>query len=467
MNETQLLELPQWNFTAKRLPKRSMLYAPAPVDMGTAMGEGLTSYLARLAAAHCVYPGILLREMILPMLEEAEMQGKGAEQHSLWRRDGSGSHLINVTGSRAQVALQVLETLTLRPDLGGLSLAMLAEVLPLRGLMRSRLAWCPACYEEWQTNEQVVYDPLLWKFREISLCVRHGVRLQTACPNCARSQPHLAWRSRPGYCAFCAWPLFGEQTESHKPIDPETPEFIWQYWVTQTLGVVVAHLPSVQNSPKREHIRLMVNRAVERLVGGDIAAFARLLDLSRHTVENWCQGKRIPELDMLLRLCYRLNLSLDEVLFQGAEVLQPCLQDLIPEARFRPRRRTTIDKERIFRLLELAANSTEDPPPSLQEMGQRLGYQPTTLYKINRVACHAIAEHFTAYLCQIREKRLQGYREEIRQIALLLQAEKVALTRKHIARYLAQPAILRDPKVRELLREVCHTVETSDGKNPW
>src|SRR5713226_1753575 len=26
-------------------------------------------------------------------------------------------------------------------------------------------------------------------------------------------------------------------------------------------------------------------------------------------------------------------------------------------------------------------------------------------------------------------------------------------------RYLAQPAILRDPKVRELLREVCHEVE--------
>jgi len=44
-----------------------------------------------------------------------------------------------------------------------------------------------------------------------------------------------------------------------------------------------------------------------------------LLDLSRNTVENWSQGKRIPELDMLLRLCYRLNLSLDEVLFQEAE----------------------------------------------------------------------------------------------------------------------------------------------------
>jgi transcriptional regulator with XRE-family HTH domain len=461
MNEAQVLELPQWNLTAEQLPRRSMLYAPTPVGLGTAMGESLTSYLARLAAAHCVYPGILLRELVLPMLEEAEMQDNVPDQHPLWRRDGSGSHLINVTGSRAQAALQVLETLTMRTDLNELSLAALTELLPLRGLTRSRLAWCPICYEEWQANEQIVYDPLLWKFREISLCVRHGVRLQTSCPNCTRSLPHLAWRSRPGYCTFCAWPLYGEQIERPEAIDPETPEFVWQQWVTETLGAVVAQLPSTQGCHKRDRIRLAVNHAVEQLAGGNIAAFARLLDLPRNTVENWCQGKRIPEMDMLLRLCYQLNLSLCEVLFLEVEALQPRLQDSVPEARFQPRRRTAIDKEQLFHLLDQAANSPEDPPPSLQEVGQRLGYQPTTLYKINRTACHTIAERHTAYRRQLREKRLQGYREEIRQIALLLQAEKVALTQRHIGRYLAQPAILRDPKVRALLREVCREVEAT------
>lgn len=398
--------------------------------------------------------------MILPMLEEAETQGNAREQHPLWRRDGNSSHLINVTGSRAQAALWALETLTMRNDLRGLSLTTLTEVLPLRGLTRSKSAWCPLCYEEWQANEQVVYDPLLWKFREVSLCVRHGVRLQTACPNCARSLPHLAWRSRPGYCPFCAWPLFGELVEKQEStIDPEAPEFVWQQWVTETLGVVVAHLPSMPVAPRRECIRLAVNHAVERLADGNIAAFARLLDLSRNTVENWCQGKRIPEMDMLLRLCYRLNHPLDGVLFWGVETLQPCLQDPLPEAHFQPRKRTAIDRERIFHLLEEATGSTEDPPPSLQEVGQRFGYQPTTLYKINQVACHAIAERFTRYRRELRAKRLQGYASEIRQIALHLQAEQVTLTQRHISRYLVQPAILRDPHVRALLREICHEVK--------
>jgi len=65
------------------------------------------------------------------------------------------------------------------------------------------------------------------------------------------------------------------------------------------------------------------------------------------------------------------------------------------------------------------------------------GYQLTTLYKINQVPDHAIAERFTVYRRERREKRLQGYHEGIGWIALYPQAEQVALTWRHIAWYLA------------------------------
>ncbi len=235
-------------------------------------------------------------------------------------------------------------------------------------------------------------------------------------------------------------------------------------YVTHALGAVVARLPVVSVEPKRERIRQMVSDAVEHLADGNAAAFARSLGLPRGTVENWRQGKRIPEMDTLLRLCYRLDLSLCEVMFQEEEMLQPSLRDPVPSAIFPSRKRTAIDKERIFHVLQQEASMAENPPPSLKEVGLRLGYQPTTLYKINQAACHAIAERYTAHRRELREKRLQGYREEIRQIALYLQAEQMSLMQRHIGRYLAQPAILRDPKVRELLREVCREVETGDGE---
>ncbi len=460
MGKTQLSEFPWWHLTGIVLPERSTLYAPAPIGVGTAFGESLTSYLARLAEAHCVYPGVLLQQMLVPLMRELVTQTSGALDHPLWRRDGSGSHLINVTSPRAHSALDALELLTLRTDLRGLALTALTEILPVRGLTRKTLAWCPLCYEEWQESGQILYDPLLWMFREISICTRHGVRLHTHCPHCARSLPHLTWRSRPGYCAFCSGALFVRQEDGVRTVTVDSHEFAWQQWVTHALGTVVARLPEISVEPKRERIRLVVSDAVEHLADGNAAAFARSLGLPRGTVENWRQGKRIPEMDMLLRLCYRLDLSLCEVLFEGEDLLQPHLRDPVPPARFPSRKRTAINQESISHQLEQEASRAENPPPSLKEVGLRLGYQPTTLYKINRTACHAIAERHTAYRHQLREKRLQGYREEIRQIALYLQTEQVALTQRHIARYLAQPAILRDPKVRALLREVCREVET-------
>lgn len=148
MGKTVFAEFGWENVTDVRLPERSILYAPAPIGMGTAFGESLTSYLARLAEAHCVYLGVLLQEMMVPLMAETEVQSNGTEQHPLWRRDGSGSHLINVTSPRARAALQVLEMLTLRTDLRGLSLTALTDLLPIRGLTRNTLAWCPLCYEE-------------------------------------------------------------------------------------------------------------------------------------------------------------------------------------------------------------------------------------------------------------------------------------------------------------------------------
>lgn len=458
MGKTQLFEFSWWHLTPVSLPERSTLYAPAPIGVGTPLCESLTSYLARLAEAHCVYPGVLLQQMLVPLMRELETPGSEAGEHPLWRRDGSGSHLINVTGPRTRSVMSVLEMLTLRTDLRGLALTVLTELLPIRGLTRNTLAWCPLCYEEWQESGQILYDPLLWMFREISTCTRHGVRLHTHCPACARSLPHLTWRSRPGYCAFCSGALISGQEDGLQTVTFDSREFAWQQWVTHALGVVVAQLPGISVEPKRERIRQMVSYAVEHLADGNAAAFARSLGLPRGTVENWRQGKRIPEMDMLLRFCYRLDLSLSEVLFQE-ETPYPSLRDPVPAAIFPSRKRTAIDKERICHLLEQAAKATENPPLSLKEVGQRLGYQSTTLYKINRTACHTIAERHTVYRSLLREQRLQGYREEIRRIALYLQAEQVTLTQRHISRYLAQPAILRDPNVRTLLGEVCREVE--------
>jgi len=49
-----------WELAAPALPPRSRLYSLAPIGVGTAFVEGLTSYVSRLAAAHSVSVGDLV-----------------------------------------------------------------------------------------------------------------------------------------------------------------------------------------------------------------------------------------------------------------------------------------------------------------------------------------------------------------------------------------------------------------------
>ena len=50
------------------IPSRSRLYHLEPIGIGTPLVESLTSYISRLAEAHCVSPKSLVINEILPVL---------------------------------------------------------------------------------------------------------------------------------------------------------------------------------------------------------------------------------------------------------------------------------------------------------------------------------------------------------------------------------------------------------------
>ncbi len=466
MGKTAVEEYEVWNLSPLYIPPRSTLYALEPMGVGTPWVESLTSYIARLADAHCVFSGTLIYKMIVPLLSGYTSDER---QHPLFRADGNKSNLINGTGPRAIAALEALETLTGRADLRPLTLVAWEEVFPLRGLIRLTKAWCPACYEEWRTVGKVIYDPLLWVLQEVPVCVHHQQRLRTSCPypECARSLPALTWRSRPGYCAYChRW--LGVQLEETASV-LEEGELMWQQWVTQALGTLLAHAPVILLPPERQRMQEVLVALINRITQGNVAAFARILEMSPQMVFHWRYGGRTPEIAMLLRLCYLLNLTPYEVFCNDPETLRPQLRD---ESSLKPspakrRKKTEIDRAHIFQVLEDAARNDEQPSPSLAEVARRLGFGYSDihyLYECHRDACSVIAARHLMYRQQRREARMQGYREEITQIALQLQKQGIWLTQKHIAPHMAQQGILRDPKVRELLWEVCRELETNGGE---
>jgi hypothetical protein len=453
-----------WDLSKVAMPVRSTLYTLEPIGVRTAFVESLTSYIARLADAHSVFCGRLIEKVIAPLVPGYSPLER---QHGLFRGDGNKSNLANATGKRALYAVQALETLTLRTDLRRLTLLFLAERFYSRGLIRHTKAWCPVCYEEWRAAGHIVYDPLLWVFQDISTCMRHKQRLQTACPyqDCGHSFQPLAWRAQPGYCPFCQRWLGMPLEVVEKANEPLTEEeTTWQQWVSDTLSVTLTVAPAFSGKPGKEQVSRVLAHAVQQTSGGCVATLARTLGLGIPQLGQWVRNEKIPQMDMLLRLCYALDLSLHEVLFHDPGILHPRVRSkILPPQSWKRRPGLPLDREYLRQELEKALASDAYPPLSLAEVSRRLGYQQVTLYQCHADACHAIARQYKDYLQQRKETRMQGHREEIKQVALQLRREGVTLTRKHITPHLTHPAIMRNPEIRELVDAVIREVDDNQA----
>jgi transcriptional regulator with XRE-family HTH domain len=449
----------EWDLSPVQIPARSTLYPLPPMGVGTPWVESLTSYIARLADAHSIYSGILVNKLIAPLVPGYSPQ---KIQRHLFRRDGYKSNLLNVPGPRLHYALQALQTLTLRTDLRHLTLLTLEDVLYFGGWIRLTKAWCPACYEEWRNSGQIVYDPLLWIVQELTVCIRHQRRLMLSCSyqDCAKQLPALAWRSRPGYCPYCQrWLGLSKGGEYISDAPIEERELVWQQWVTEALGAVIAMAPNVASFPTRQRVADGVNHLIQVMAEGNVTTFARMLGISPNMVGHWSRNGRLPRIGTLLQLCYNLGLPLRDFLWKDASMLQPCLKSDAPSLTLLKRRPPSpINRDKIYQELEHMLATEENPPPTLMSVAQKLGYSARVLYECHPTACYEISARYRVSVQRQKEARMQRLREEFRQIALKLQAEGISLSRSHMTPFLSQEAILQDREAYALLKEVLRQV---------
>src|SRR5437764_10752445 len=118
-----------WDLDLPSIPERSRLYYLEPEGVGTPYSECLTSYMVRLAEAHCVPLKILVKHEILPLL-----QGRSGVS-ALYSTSRFGSaHTLNGTSSISQACVQAIEKLTGQENLQALTVLTWANVIHKRGL---------------------------------------------------------------------------------------------------------------------------------------------------------------------------------------------------------------------------------------------------------------------------------------------------------------------------------------------
>ena len=414
-----------WNVDLPVFPPRSRLHSLQPQGSGTALIECLTSYVSRLAVSHCVSPAALLSSTIAPLIGKKYWLQSDARQRrrasALSNSYNIHARAINGIGVIASDWVRALQTLTLRNDLAQLTMLEWESVFSHRNLLRAARAWCPACYDNWASIKQPIYEPLLWAFRDVEVCVFHQRRLQVSCPNCNRALQWLSRSSTPGHCEKChAWLGTRADTESRFLT---TEELQWQGWLVANLQDIITardYLPT----PTTHRIKEALNLCVDGVTEGVMNRFSILIGKPKNTVWGWLQGNSLIPLNDLLRLCYVINVRLIDFLYTDRFVVFPADHPSLELSRNQPRQCRQLPKPFDDFAIEhsLRAALKAHPPKPMTEIAIELRAHKRILYK-----------HFPA-LCKEISLRHKNYRINKEQMIRQSKSHTLVKIRKQLLR---------------------------------
>ena len=262
-----------WDLTPPPILPHSRLYPLEPKGIGTSAVESLTSYTARLAEAHCLSIGALFMREIAPLLDRTYLN----TSHNIATFIGTAAQTISSIGAIAEDWVRSLETLTMRNDLRYLSLLTWKNTLSAHSLIRRSLAWCPICLENERKAGQVIYEPLLWAFQDITVCTLHDRELDHVCPHCKKQLRIFRLTSRPGYCSNCRnWLGSSEGADLSNRI-VITKEWEYRVWVANAIGELLSNATVLPFRPSKERIAVTTSYLIDRVAEGNPSLFARLV----------------------------------------------------------------------------------------------------------------------------------------------------------------------------------------------
>ena len=382
-----------WDLAPPPLPPRSRLYHLAPIGVGHPYVESLTSYLARLSAAHAVLPRALALGTIAPLLGiPTTATERGAFAGYFYNR----AHALDGMEETSRRWVSALETLTERRDLRHLTLLPWAAVLTPWDLLRTTATWCPDCYEVWLDAGRTIYRPLLWSFRTVTVCPRHRRPLWDRCPHldCRQQQLPVSFAARPGHCVACGrWLGAGAASAPADQIISDDT-LTWQDWVVDALGALLSAPVAIARSAQHQRVTAALRACAAHVGGGE--TLARLLGVSPNRPSSWMTGDGTPSLAVLLRLCHYFGTTPLHLFTDDSVALVPSLVPP-PTVEHRHYRIGAFDLGRARELLAAALREPEHPPPSVRALARRLNCDDRLLRYHQPEACRTLSARFLEY----------------------------------------------------------------------
>jgi hypothetical protein len=449
MSPRSHVALPEgWDYDRAQRPARTILVPLEPIGIGTPFVEAFSSYEPRLAAAHDMSASELATQVLAPLLGRESVLGSNVDERARYFAAifGPVRGSINGSGLHAATWVNAVRELTGRPDLRWLTLLDLGLVIPARGQLTERRRVCGRCLHEWRSGGDIVYEPLLWQFRELELCPIHESPLQAPCPICGKSSPVLATWSVPGRCTSCGgWR--GHSTTAVPQMNADAIE--WQRFVGAQLGSVLAEGPSLSEPPSGLQLPEAIKLAL-RVTGETMTGLGSKIGVSVGAVSLWCAGRRVPSVAASLRICRLAGFNLTDFLFGRIANLKsaPASQRSEPPAIKPP---TQISWDHLENALRDAL--VQEEPPSLGEILRRFGVDRGEVRRKMPELGAAVRDRHSAWrrgsIAQRRADRAASVKEAVREI----HAQGVYPGIRQVKQHLGREIATRDPHVRRAWKQ--------------
>lgn len=305
-----------WSPQALEIRPCSRLFSLEPIGIGTSTTESLSSYLCRLADEHCVSLQKLVTQEISPLIIDLQYEQDSASQSlSSVFGNSDAKPAINGMRDKTRSLVNALEKLTLRQDLRYLSCLTYQGAIKNRSLFRQYKAWCPQCFEQWRQEQQTIYEPLLWSFKDVNYCLHHNSQLRDRCPHCDSPQKAIANFSIPGYCNKCRSWLGKDENRS---VLLSESSFLDNYFVVKSIGDFIALTPELSYQFTLKNLKKKLKLILfcfERAIHQDLSQYIVLIKIVEKLKIDLKQNysKPLNLVELLIPTCQQAKISIPQL----------------------------------------------------------------------------------------------------------------------------------------------------------
>lgn len=395
----------------------TVLYGLQPRGAGTGSIESLDSYIVRLAKAHVVAARSLLDNVLSKELG-------GTPYRSAWSNCRAAAWAaLGGTGELGRHWVTILERLTGRSDIRGMTVGWMDKVIASHGLIDPPGRYCPECIKNDVAGASEPFNRLLWRIKLVTACPLHGVTLRRRhCLNAEHSKINNFMRAlSAGYCSTCGQVLYRCDPSSTARASKE------ELWIASQLSELLA-FGSKGGELEREALVTGIKELAELVSEGHPVTLAKRSGLAKSIVVTFL-NKRHTRISMsaVLALCGSTGCNVLSLL-AGAPVIGEPVAISLPKKEAQKQ----IDYRRGEALLKEAI-SRAGAGLSMEAIAREIGARSSrSLRKAFPDLCAQLGHIHRSRQATLREERIQATVVECERMLALLAEQQLRPTLRNL-----------------------------------